>query len=288
MTIIVFILLCFIWGSTWIAIKLGLNDAPPLYASSFRFVISIIILYAIIFVKKYSLPKTLKRFFYLGYPGIYMYGGSYALIYLAEQYINSSLTAVLFASFPLFVALLSLGILKEEKQKIMAWLGLILGFVGIIVISYDSLQTSEHIFWGTILALGGSFLAALGVVIHKKHFARDNIYVSIAVQMTLGGIPLLFSAIIFEHISSFLITWQSVGSILYLSVLGTVVAFVGYYWLLARIDAVAVSLIAFITPLVAIFIGVVLFGESLSWLIFLGTLMILSGVFLVMRKSPSY
>ena len=152
MTIFVFILLCLIWGSTWMAIKLGLSDAPPLYAAGIRFVLAVSILYAIVFSKKYRLPNTLRGFLRLGYPGLYMFGASYALIYFAEQHISSALTSVLFAAYPLMIAFLSIWVLSHEKIRPAGWLGLALGFVGIVVISYDSLQTSSDIFLGTFSA----------------------------------------------------------------------------------------------------------------------------------------
>lgn len=265
------------------AIKIGLIDAPPLYAASLRFALAVAILYAIILLKRYSLPEGAWQTLRLAYPGLYMYGACYALIYFAEQYISSALTSVLFASFPLFVAFLSTWMLRAERLQLPAWFGLGLGFVGIVVISYDSLHSSGDLFLGTMLALGGSLTAAYGMLIHKKHFASRNITVAATVQMTLGGMPLLVAALVFERLSDFSVTPASIGSILYLATLGTVIAFVAYYWLLSRAKAVVVSLIAFITPIVAIFLGV-FWGESLSLRTLVGTIMILTGVLLVVRK----
>ncbi len=266
------------------AIKVGLADAPPLWNLTFRFILAISILHAIVLARRLAYPSTWQAAVRLAHPGIYMYCGSYALVYFAELHISSALTAVLFASFPLFVAILSLRMLKVERLPAGGWSGLILGFLGIVVISYDSLQSPGHVFLGTMLALGGAFSAAYGVLIHKRDFSSENIFVAVALQMTLGGIPLTFGALLFEDLSDFAVTAASVGSILYLATLGTVVTFVSYYWLLARLRVVVVSLIAFITPLVAIFIGAGLFGEELGLRTALGTAMILVGVLLVIRK----
>lgn len=122
------------------------------------------------------------------------------------------------------------------------------------------------------------------MVLHKKRFADKNIYVSVTVQMICGGVFLVLGALVFEHWSDFVVSTESIGSIIYLAVFGSVVAFLGYYWLLARTRAVTVSLIAFITPLVAIFIGVLFFSENLSLLIAFGTVLILSGILLVERR----
>jgi len=284
MRILIFIFLCLIWGSTWMAIKIGLSTAPPLWGASIRFIVAIVILYGIILIKRYHLPKKIKDLLRIGYPGIFAYGISYALVYIAEQYINSAMTAVLFASFPLFVALLSLKLLKEEKVKPLAWIGLIFGFLGIVVISLDSLQISQYLFLGAILAVTASLASSYATVLIRRTIKGENIIVTLAIQMSLGCIILVISALIFEDIRDFQIVAETVGSILYLAVLGTVTAFFGYYWLLARTKAVVVSLITFVAPIISILIGMVGFSETFSNGVILGSAMILSGVLMVIRK----
>jgi drug/metabolite transporter (DMT)-like permease len=284
MTIFVFVLLCLIWGSTWIFIKIGLTDAPPLYSAGFRFLIAVAILYAIVFTKGYRLPRTLRGFLRLGYPGFYLFGISYALIYIGENYISSALTSIIFAAFPLLVALLATWMLAVERLHFWGWLGLAVGIVGIVVISYDSMTTSANVLLGTALALLGTVASAYGTLLHKRRFSKENVIVATSVQMTIGGLPLLAVAAVSERLDTFTVSWASVGSILYLSILGTVIAFNGWYWLLGRVTAVQASLVAFLTPAVAVFIGVGFFEESLTVPIVLGTMMILSGVFLVSRK----
>ncbi len=287
MTALVYIVLCLIWGSTWIGIKIGLGEAPPLYSAALRFVVAVTLLLIIVLVKRYRFPRSFRSFVKLGYPGIYMYGISYALVYLAEQHIDSSLMAVLFASFPFFVAVLSMVRLKQEKPRRIGWVGMMVGFAGVVLISVEQWQASEDLFWGTMLGIGGVYAAAHGLVVHTKKFTRENIVVAVCVQMICGGVLLFIAAIVFEDISAFQINVVSVGSVLYLAVFGSVIAFLGYYWLLRRTTAVIVSLIAFVTPLVAITIGVLLFDESVTPLIGIGTLMILSGIVAVIKKPET-
>jgi len=284
MTALLYILLCLIWGSTWMAIKIGLQDAPPMTAAALRFIAAIIILHGLVMIKRYPYPRGWGKILRLAYPGLYMYGTSYAMIYLAEQYITSALTSVLFASFPLFVALLSLRILRTEHLSIATWLGLFTGFIGIVVIAYDSLQVSDQLFLGSLLALGGSATAAYGMLLHKKHFAHENILISATIQMTLGGIPLILWALAFDPWPATVFSARSLGSIIYLAVLGSVVAFVAYYWLLRHTRAVVVSLIAFVTPLVGVFIGVGLYSETFTALTVVGTALILGGVVLAIKS----
>ncbi|MBD3403331.1 EamA family transporter [candidate division GN15 bacterium] len=284
MTAFVYVLLCLIWGSTWITIKIGLTAAPPLQTASLRFILAMLILTGIVMIKRYPYPKDLRTWLKVGYPGVWMYGLHYALIYFAQLHISSSLTAVLFASFPFWVAILSSFRLKEGRVRPLAWLGIAIGFVGVVLISYDQLKTSGDLFEGTLLALVATYAAAHGMILHKKFHAMDNIVVSASIQMLFGGVLVLIAAFLFEDWSEFTVSVESIGSIVYLAILGTIVAFLSYYWLLARIKAVTASMIAFITPLVAIFIGVLFFEESLSLPIVIGTVLILSGVVLTIRR----
>jgi len=284
MTVLIYILLCLLWGSTWLAIKIGLTDAPPLTTAAVRFLIALAVLFTIARIGGLKFPSGVKSLAKLGYPGIYMYGASYALVYFAEQHIDSGMAAVLFAVYPFFVALLSWVMYRTEKLSLIAWLGMAVGFVGVVIISLDSLKVSGDLFLGTVLAVVAPLTAAYGIVIHKRYHSKENIVVAASVQMTFGGTLLVLGALLFEDISAFNFTAASVGSILYLAVPGSVVTFLGYYWLLKRIRLTTASLIAFITPLVAIMIGVSFAGESLSLPIMTGAVLILSGVLLVIKK----
>ena len=284
MTVIVYILLCLIWGSTWIAIKIGLSQAPPFTTAALRFLLATSVLWGISLVKGYQFPRDIRFLIKLGYPGIFMYGLSYALVYFGQQYVNSATSAVLFASFPFFVAAASWFKYRAEKLSPVAWTGMAIGFLGVVAISYDSLQSSGDLFLGTILVVAASGCAAYGVVIHKQKFSGYNIVVAANVQMIFGGIFLIAGALLFENWSDFGVSIASIGSIVYLALPGTVITFLGYYWLLKRARVTVVSLIAFITPVIAILIGVALAEESLTPLIITGTGLILTGVLLVIRK----
>ncbi|MDZ4723875.1 MAG: EamA family transporter [candidate division Zixibacteria bacterium] len=284
MVVFVYILLCLIWGSTWIAIKLGLSDAPPLYAAGIRFSLAVLILWSIMYFRKLRPPSTLRELASRAYPGVFMYGTSYALVYLSEQYISSALTAVLFGAFPFFVALLSKWKFRNVPISKIGWLGLMLGFAGVVLISWDSLKQSHAIFGGVLMTLTATFASAYGLMIHKRDHAHKEIVTSAAVQMTAGALILLLAAIAFEDFSNFAFTPQSIGSILYLTFMGTITAFLGYYWLLGKVKVLTASLIPFVTPMVAIFIGFGFFGETLTTQTMIGAGMILSGITLVLRK----
>jgi drug/metabolite transporter (DMT)-like permease len=283
-TLFVYILLCLIWGSTWLAIKIGLSEAPPFTTAALRFILATSILWGISFAKGYTYPKRPAEVLRLGYPGVYMFGASFALVYFGQQYINTATGAVLFASYPFFVAAFAWLLYRLEKLRPLAWVGMILGFTGVVLISYDSLQASEDVFLGTILVVAAAATAAYGIVIHRHRFNDVNIVVAANVQMITGGVFLVAGALLFESWSDFQVSVASIGSIIYLATCGTVVTFLGYYWLLKRARVTVVALIAFITPVVAILIGVLVADETLTPLIIVGSVLTLLGVLLVVRK----
>jgi drug/metabolite transporter (DMT)-like permease len=220
-TALVYILLCLIWGSTWLAIKIGLSQAPPFTTAALRFILAAVTLSIICSLRHCSYPRDLKTLLRLAYPGFYMYCLSYALVYIAEQYIYSATAAVLFASYPFFVVMLSWWLYRTERLGWVAWVGMALGFLGVVAISLDSLQTSGDIFMGTVLMVAASLVAAYGIVLHKHRFGHVDIVVAANVQMILGALLLAGGALLFEDWSEFTVSAEAVGSILYLAFVGT-------------------------------------------------------------------
>lgn len=279
-----YILLCLIWGSTWLAIKLGLDDSPPLWSAGIRFLIAGLILIIINRVRKVSYPKSVREIVRISIPGLIIYAFPYMMVYHGEQYISSSLTAVLFASFPFFIAGFSIFMLKSEKPKNYAWLGLFIGFGGVVVVFYDSLVTSEFVFLGAVLIVVASAMSALGTMVLRVWYNDKDFTMMLCLQILAGAVVTILAAIFFEPLSSFNMTSKSIGALLYLAIFGSVVAFSGYYWLLKKITVISLSLIAFITPIIAIALGYFLLSETLSAFTAFGSVLILGGIILVMKK----
>ena len=285
MAILIYTLLCLIWGSTWMAIKVGLEDSPPLWSAGLRFVIAGLMVLVISRFRSAKFPRSWKELGKVAIPGIFMYGLSYMLVYRSEVYIDSALTAVLFASFPFFVAGISHFMLREESLNLWGWVGLVIGFLGTAVVSYDSLLQSRFVFVGTLLVLLSAAASAYGTVYIRARLKQYDIAVMASIQMILGALIIVLTAFIFEPLNAFRITFKSVTALFYLAVFGTVVAFLGYYWLLKRLRAIIVSQIGFITPIIALILGYFFMSERLSFRAGIGSLLILAGVFLVVRRG---
>lgn len=285
MVAFVYVILCLIWGSTWLAIKIGLEDAPPIWALTIRMSLSSVLLFIINYFSKVKYPKSKSDYGRLCFMGAMMFSVPYILVYWAEQYVGSAMMAILMSSIPFFTALFAIPMLKAEKLDLMSWIGLIIGFGGIIFIFYDSLQFGELVFaacWGGVIAAG---TAGFSTVYVRAKLHDMDFRVIAAISMLSGTILMLPVALIAESFYSIQFTAKTIGSILYLSIFGSVIAFLGYYWLLKKVRAVTAAMIAFITPLIAIALGILVGSETLTTLTIVGTIMILGGVGLVIGKK---
>jgi len=285
MIYLAYTILCLIWGSTWLAIKLGLQDAPPFWSAGLRFTLATAVLVIINLIRRKKYPTDTREIVRIAVPGIFMYGLSYLFLYWAEVYIDSGLTAVLFASFPFFIAAFSFRMLKDEKLGVAGWIGLVIGFSGIIIVFSDSLRHSNLLSFGVVLAVAGAAAAAYGTVYIRANLRHKDIPVMAAIQMGISSILIILTALVFESFGDFYITTRSVSAILYLALFGSVIAFLLYYWLLQRLQAITVSQMALITPIMAIFLGYIVRNEVFSFFAIIGSVLIIFGVVLVLKRG---
>ena len=280
---VTFCLLCIIWGSTWLAIKIGLEDSPPFLSAGLRFLIASLILTITILLKRISISYGKKDWFLMILTGVIV-GIGYGAVYWGEQYIPSGLTAVLFSTFPLFVALFSHFTIPGERLSFRTIAGITGGLFGVVLIFSDNLTLGASArLWGAIALLFSAADLAASNILVKRGLTQVNPFVLTAVQMFFGAFILLISGLLWERPSDFLITLNSVGALLYLSLIGTVIAFVMYYWLLKRIQVTRISLIVLITPVVAVFLGWNLLGETMNGRMIVGSSLVLGCVALALR-----
>jgi len=267
------------------AIKIGLQDSPPLWSAGIRFVIASLVIFIINLFRRAKYPQSISEIIKIITPGIFMYAASYMLVYSAESRISSSMTSILFSTFPFMVAGFSHFMLRAERLSIGGWLGLLIGFSGVVIVSYQSLSESGFIFVGTILAMLGTFVSAFGTVYIRSYLKNNEIFVMAGLQMATGALIMVVCAAVFEPPSLFKVTFKSLAALSYLSIFGTVVAFLGYYWLLKRTTAIAVSQITIITPLIAVILGYIFLSERFDLHSAIGAGLILTGVTIVLWRG---
>jgi drug/metabolite transporter (DMT)-like permease len=285
---LVWLVLCCIWGSTWLFIKLGLNDLPPLTFAGIRFVIAALILFSLIAVRRVPLPRTRRDLMLLALTGVLSFTLNYGLVFWGEQYISSGLAALLQSTLPAFGLIIAHYYLPRERMTLPRMLGVLLGVLGVAVIFSNQLQVSgPRALWGSAALVVSAFCAAYANVLVKTYGLNLQPSVLAAGQMFFGLIPLLLIGIPLEG-NPLKFHWTPIAliSLLYLAIVGTVIAFLLYYWLMHNMDVTKTMLIALVTPVVAVVLGMLILKEELHWRTLVGGAMIISGIgLIVVRKT---
>ena len=279
-------LLCLVWGSTWIVIRGGLVDLPPFTGAAARFVLAATVVAA--------LAPWLARVEGGGRPslrlsllvGLLNIGLSYAIVYWSETRLPSGLAAVLWAAHPMLIGVLSVWLLPDERLVGRQWIGLLLGFGGIALLFATDLRTlGPGAVPAGLVMLGSPAVAALGSVIVKRDGAQTSSVLLNRNAFAIGGAMLTLIALATERgdgAPAARWTAAALGSVAYLSLVGSVLAFGLYFWLLRHAPAYELSLISYVTPVVALFVGATIGDEGLGWKRLLGTAFVLCGVALVL------
>jgi drug/metabolite transporter (DMT)-like permease len=284
---LVWLLLCCIWGSTWLFIKLGLNDLPPLTFAGIRFVIAAIILFSLIALRRVPLPRNRRDLMLLALTGVLSFSLNYGLVFWGEQYISSGLAALLQSTLPAFGLIIAHYYLPRERMTLPKILGVLLGVLGVAVIFSNQLQVSgPKALWGSAALVVSAFCAAYANVLVKTYGLNLQPSVLAAGQMVFGLIPLLLIGIPLEG-NPLKFHWTPIAliSLLYLAIVGTVIAFLSYYWLMHNMDVTKTMLIALVTPVVAVVLGMLVLKEQLHWRTLVGGAMIMSGIGLIVVRK---
>lgn len=285
--IIVWLLLCVIWGSTWLFIKLGLQDLPPISFAGIRFVIATALLLVIIAVRRAPLPRDWRDWRLILTTGILAFTINYGLLFWGEQHVSSGLASLLQAAIPLFGMVIANYYLPNERMTIRKLSGTLLGIAGVGLIFSNQMSFDGGLaFQGSAAIVGGALGAAYANVLVKARARHLDPAVLAAGQMFCGFVPLLIAGFTLEgNPLNFRWTALAIVSLLYLVLVGSVLAFLLYYWLVKRVDVTKTMLIALVTPLIAVTMGMLVLDEQLTWRIAAGGAAIISGIAIVVVRG---
>jgi drug/metabolite transporter (DMT)-like permease len=282
--VLIFVLLAFIWGSTWLAIKIGLGSLPPFTGAGVRFLIAGLLLLGILRVRRIPIPADRARQPTWMLIGLLMFGLSYAAVYWGEQYISSGLASVLFATMPLFLVILSPWLLPEERLSVVRVVGVVVGFLGIVFLfSSDLSMTHPRARLGGAVLLLSPLCAAVANVLMKRKSRGMNPLAFLVFPMLYGALALLAVGLPLEGRRLALPDAVGTGALLYLAIMGSIVAFSCYVWLLRHLEVSRTSLLAYMTPVTALLLGRLVLGERLGLRTVGGSALVLLGTFLATR-----
>jgi drug/metabolite transporter (DMT)-like permease len=279
-------LVCILWGTTWMASKVGVRYMPALQLSGLRHLIGggIYVLYFGLFRRMWPQKNQYWQIIWMSF---IMFVLSNGLSVLSIVYMPSGLGAVIGAITPIWVVLFSYLLFKRIHFKKMTIIGILLGFIGVVITFYDFVENimSSDFSLGILYGVIASMTWALATLLTVKHAKKMDPYFSLGWQMFMSGIILnIYSYASGDFVDYSLLHADAWLSILYLVLIGSVIAFGAYIYALKRLPATLVSIHSYVNPIVAVIIGDWLMHEPLTPFIIMGTLVTLIGVYLVNRS----
>ncbi|PLT32682.1 DMT family transporter [Bacillus sp. V5-8f] len=285
MVIVNYLLMCLIFGTTFLAIKIGVDSGlPPFLSAGMRFFIAGLLLFVFMaWRKKTSVGLLFQKEMFL--TGLCLTFGTFATLYWAEQYVTSGVAAVLSATGPMMILVIQYLILKQKGNRV-AIIGCLIGVIGILVLIFPSISINMSSVWvaGCLVIIIGEVFYASGAI-YSKHvankFQNAHPIALNAAQMMMGGGMLIVLSFVMERGQFALnLNFMSLGSLMYLIVFGSMIGHSLFYWLIARTNPVFPSTWLFISPIIAVLLGHIVYHEAISWYTGIGTLTIITGTVL--------
>lgn len=284
-SLLIYIALCAAWGSTWLAIKIGLRDLPPLRFAGIRMALACLLLTPFA-LRRATGSLTARQKRWIAWAGLLQMGVAYACVFQAEEWIDSGLAALLFATFPIFVSVFAHFMLPEEPLRARTAVSAFLGLAGVAVIEAPAAAAAltaqpSKLLLGGGLMLVCSVASAYSNVAYKKHLGGVAPLVNTWGQTLAGAAFLLLLSLLFERGQPSRWTPSAFSALLYLAVAGTALPFVGLFWLLRKVPVAVIGTIPVVDTVIAVVLGNLVLGEVFSARILAGGALILLGVLLV-------
>ncbi len=281
---IALLVISIVWGTTWVVSKMVIKEVPPLQMVSIRqFLAGLSFVLYFLLVKKFKMP-TAMQFGWLLVMSFLMFVFANGLSTWGVKYIPAGLAALIGALYPFSVVLIERIFLKKKNMTGLTFLGLFLGLMGVAVVFYENafVANKQNFLLGVALSVFAMLSWSLGTVFLSRNKANINPYYGTGWQMIMASVSLyLMSLISGKNISLIEISWQSWSLILYLVIIGSIVAFISFITAMKYLPAAIASLYAYLNPFVAMFIAAIILNEKLTINILWGSALTLVGVYLV-------
>jgi drug/metabolite transporter (DMT)-like permease len=284
-TLLAFAIIYFVWGSTFLAIRVGVREVPPLVLAAMRFSIAGAVLYGWMLVRGERSP-TARQWGSASLLGIVIFVFDYGLLFWAEQRVPSGIAAVMLATIPAFMALSEIIFLRTQRLTARLGLALLIGLGGVAVLVSRSLNLGgapiDRV--GAAALIFASISWSIASAMTRKLPLPQSKVMSSGAQMLAGGVFLTLAATALGEFRDFHPSAVSRGawfSLLYLIVAGSIIGFTAYVWLIHHESPTKVGTYAYVNPIVAVLVGFFLGGEALSSRTILGTLCVLISVVVI-------
>jgi drug/metabolite transporter (DMT)-like permease len=287
-----FAALYLIWGSTYLGILYAIQSIPPFLMAGTRFLCAGMIMYVIARLNGEPVANrtTWKGAFIIG--GCLLLGGNGAVT-ISEKWVPTGLAALIVATVPIDIALLGWITGTASRPTPLVWLGLIGGFIGVGILigpalAVTSAEPSSHIGLGMLILLIGSLLWSAGSLYSRRVKHSPSLIMGASQQMICGGALLLLAGLTLREQRGFSInqvTWLSIGGFVYLVLIGAIVGYTSYFFLLRHCDPAKVATYAYVNPIVAVILGTLFAGEHLTSRTIVAAVLIIGSVAIVITAQ---
>ncbi len=275
---------CVIWGTTYLAIKIALETIPPFAISGLRCAIggALLLGWLVATGRPVPGPRTWPRLSILGFLMLTLGNGGVAW---GEQYLPSGLTAVFIATSPFWMVAIDSALPGGERVRPLQWLGVAVGFAGIVLLVWPELTDSPLGGWALVPGIVALQVACIGwalasAITRRRTVSADVLGVA-ALQLVFGGIFLLAMATLSGEWARFTFTPRTTAAFAYLVLAGSLVAFAAYSYALRHLPVSTVSMYTYVNPVIAVALGTLLLGEPFRPSMLLSVVVILLGIALV-------
>lgn len=278
-------LLCLIWGSTWLALKISLDYIPPIFGLGLRFTFSAIVLWPLLLARRPKINRSSTALkVYLSF-SLLSFVTAYSLTYWGAQFIYSSLAAIIWATLPIFVSVIAHFMLPSEPLTLRRFSGGILGIIGVSLIVASNGGEKETQIVGVLAVLLAVMTAAWPNVYLKRHHKSVNpLHVNVIAQ-TISAMALIPLSFALEEPLNAIWNSTSILALAYLAVFGTVITWTIYFWLYNHLSVNQISTLGLVPPVIASILGWVFLGETYGAELFAGGALVLFGVYLIHSRQ---
>ncbi len=281
-TLLAFAIVYFVWGSTFLAIRVGVREVPPFLLAAMRFLVAGAVLLVWMLAKGTPFPKR-REWASASFLALLIFVLDYGLLFWAERRVPSGIAAVMMATIPVFIGLLEIIFLRTQQLTLRLGFALLIGIGGVAILMSHSIAFGEVPIDGTgaTALLIGSLSWSVAAILTRKLPLPESKPMSSASQMFAGGVLLMLTATMLGEWRGFHLSEVSAAawlSLTYLIVAGSIVAFTAYVWLIHHESPTKVGTYAYVNPVVAVILGYVLGGEMVGPRTVIGTLLVLVGV----------
>jgi drug/metabolite transporter (DMT)-like permease len=285
------VMVCLIWGTTYLGIRISLESMPPALMGGLRWTIAGALLASYVALKGHQLPPPSRwgGILLLGFLLLVLGNGG---VVVAEQWVPSGLAAVLVACSPFWMAAVEACLPDGDRLRGKVIVGLLVGFAGILVLVWPDLKVdggaSRGFLAGVIALQIAAFGWSLGSAYSRRHGRSDNVLGTTAYQMLAGGLMMILAGTVRGEWSHLFFTHRTALALAYMSTVGAIGGFVAYTYALRHLPVSFVSLYAYINPVIAVALGVLFLGEPFDRRMAAAAALVFAGVAVVrLKASPS-